>query len=429
MDANLPETNPIPSVTTPPAASPAAPVPPAASIPPLTPPPPIDPVVPPPPAPVIKKPFPLKIIFITLAILVLIGGSYFLITKLFKKGGGGVGIISKNTVAKYDVDTDKDGFPDFIETELGLDPNVSEYNRCKKNSCGDAQFGTTAAKKKNVVIILDASGSMGLAIGSQTRMEVAKTAIKSYVGRASNDISLGLLVYGHKGSNADKDKALSCASSEILAPLGSVTPQTIDSYLALIQPTGWTAIGGAINKAAEAFVGKESDENSVIVVSDGIETCDSNPSGAAFSLSSSGVKAKIDVIGFAVDSTAQAQLSQVASSGGGIYSTASSAEELDRQLNEKYENLKKLTEEAKCRSDAYFTFLDCYGNNGATGRVISYLTEKVKAYGRKEIGKGEYEKVIKIQDDLFAQLNRITQEEMNATNNPIEQKQQQILGN
>ena len=71
----------------------------------------------------------------------------------------------------------------------------------------------------NVLVILDASGSMGKDIGGQTQMAAAKKAILQFVEELPKEANVGLRVYGHKGTGSSTDKAMSCSSSDLLYPL------------------------------------------------------------------------------------------------------------------------------------------------------------------------------------------------------------------
>ena len=108
-----------------------------------------------------------------------------------------------------------------------------------------------------------------------------------------------------------------------------------ESVFSGFSPTGWTAIGGSLRKSADVFAGKEGQNNHVIVISDGIETCDSNPTEAARELKALSINPQIDVIGLAVDTATKAQLEEVAKIGGGTYKPANSAVELEDALKKK----------------------------------------------------------------------------------------------
>lgn len=345
---------------------------------------------------------------ILLIILILGGvGAWALLNK---KGGNttggnksGIGGILKPDLSKYDVDTDRDTFPDFIETELGLNPNLSEYETCRQNStCLNPNYQQTQAKPHNVLVILDVSGSMNLKIGSQTRMEIAKQAIKNYVNKSAGKTNIGLMVYGHKGSNNQSDKVLSCSSAEIVSQISTVNAQNIDGLLSAFQPTGWTLIGRAISESAKAFTGKEGQKNEIVILSDGEETCDTNPVGAAQALKSSGIAANVNIIGFAVDSKAQTQLSQISLAGGGIYATASNADELDRKFNDLYENSLKAVEFSKCMGNELTTVTSCY--QAAYDKVYQYMVDKKLTFSTNKISREEYNKLDELTDVVYDKL-------------------------
>jgi hypothetical protein len=261
--------------------------------------------------------------------------------------------------SKYTADSDSDYIPDVLENELGYNKDISEITRCKPASCGSSDPSQALNTKNNILLILDSSGSMDIKIGGKTKMELAKEAIRSFLGTTAANVSVGIMEYGHKGSNAASSKALSCASADIVAPIGSVTTTSVDSYLSQIKPVGWTPIGLAIRKGKEAFIGKGGQKNQIIVVTDGVETCDTNPSGAAAEVKSSPFEIRVDVIGFAVNASEQSSLQAISTSGGGLFSVASNVDQLVSQMRANHENFEKFQAGAKCASDVYQKSVTC----------------------------------------------------------------------
>lgn len=198
---------------------------------------------------------------------------------------------------------------------------------------------TTKQKKMNVVVLMDASGSMKGEIAGQTKMELAKTAIAKFVEQIPEDANVALIAYGHVGSSADADKAASCSSVESVYPLSSYQAENFTTSLNSFQARGWTPLAGAINKAGEILQAYPSDEylNLVYMVSDGVETCDGDPVAAAQQLQSQSIKAKVNIIGFDVDNEGQQQLKKVADSGGGEYVTVEDPAELKVQITKKWQ--------------------------------------------------------------------------------------------
>jgi Ca-activated chloride channel homolog len=207
----------------------------------------------------------------------------------------------------------------------------------KFQSLGDPEMEDTRYQFKenlNVEIILDASGSMAQDAGGNTKMAAAKQEIKSFVESLPPEANVGLRVYGHKGSNADSDKELSCGSSEMLYSISPYEAGKFQSALDQVEPTGWTPITLAMEEAAKdlsKFDG-ENHTNIVYLVSDGIETCDGDPVSAAKSLFDSNLKPIINVIGFDVDADGQKQLKDIADATEGIYENVQDQEALKKEL-------------------------------------------------------------------------------------------------
>lgn len=197
----------------------------------------------------------------------------------------------------------------------------------------------TKQKKMNVVVLMDASGSMKGKVAGETKMELAKTAIAKFMEQIPADANVALISYGHVGSSDKNDKAASCAAVESFYPLAPYQAENFSSSLNAFEAKGWTPLAGAINKAGEILQAYQAEDyaNFVYVVSDGVETCDGDPVAAAQQLQSQNIKAKVNIIGFNVDNEGQQQLKQVAASGGGEYITVDDRAELEVQITKKWQ--------------------------------------------------------------------------------------------
>lgn len=211
--------------------------------------------------------------------------------------------------------------------------------RLKFQAIGSPEMKDTRYQFKenlNVEIILDASGSMAQEVNGKVKMDGAKDAINKFVQQLPKDARVGLRVYGHKGSNSDSDKQLSCSSSEIMYPISNYDSGKFQASLDKIKPTGWTPIGLALNEAKKdlsQFDGA-TNTNIVYLVSDGVSTCEDNPVEAAKSLFGSNIKPIINVIGFDIDNEGQKQLKEIAAATDGIYSSVSDESELSEELSQ-----------------------------------------------------------------------------------------------
>ncbi|WP_070120409.1 vWA domain-containing protein [Bacillus marinisedimentorum] len=195
----------------------------------------------------------------------------------------------------------------------------------------------------NVEIILDASGSMAGKIGSKTKMELAKEAIREFTASLPEQANVALRVYGHKGSNADKDKGVSCNSNELVYELQPYDVDQLNKALEKFKPTGWTPIAESLAKAQEDLSMKKGTENTNIIylVSDGVETCDGNPVSAGKNLKQSEITPLVNIIGFDVDSEGNRQLKEVARAAGGTYASVQSQDELQKEFDRSAEMAKR----------------------------------------------------------------------------------------
>ncbi|MCR8850838.1 VWA domain-containing protein [Rossellomorea sp. SC111] len=229
----------------------------------------------------------------------------------------------------------------------------SLIKQMKFQSFGDPEIEDTRYQFKenlNVEIILDASGSMAQDVGGTTKMDAAKEEIKRFVESLPEGTKIGLRVYGHKGSNADSDKELSCNSSEMIYSIEPIDESKFQSAVDQVQPTGWTPITLALNEAKKDLSTFKGDNNNNIVylVSDGIETCDQDPVAAAKELYDSNLKPIINVIGFNVDTNGQRQLKDIADATEGIYENVDDQESLKSEL-EKIQSVAEAWEKWKSK--------------------------------------------------------------------------------
>lgn len=202
--------------------------------------------------------------------------------------------------------------------------------------------GETPDKQLNVAILLDASGSMAGQVSGGVKMDLAKEAIQDFASNLPEGANVSLRVYGHKGSNSQEDKKVSCKSNEVVYPLDTYQERGFEQALDQFKPTGWTPLAAAIESAQKDLqAGSDKNaQNIVYVVSDGIETCGGDPVAVAKKLNQSDIQAVVNIIGFDVDDDGQKALKKVADAGGGSYDTVQSKEDLERKLKQEYDRLR-----------------------------------------------------------------------------------------
>ncbi len=192
-----------------------------------------------------------------------------------------------------------------------------------------------------VMFILDASGSMWGEAGGQTKIEAARSVLSQIVPSLPPEVQVGLTVYGHRRKG-------DCSDIEILIPSGNDRAGLL-AQVQGIHPKGMTPIANAIQAVADTLKGHEG-ETTIVLISDGEETCHDDPCGVVQSLKKSGINFLLHVVGFGVDSKANAQLECLAREGGGSYFTASNAGSLLAALETVKQQVAEKVEQAKTTS-------------------------------------------------------------------------------
>ncbi|MFG5382250.1 VWA domain-containing protein [Yoonia sp. R2-816] len=185
-------------------------------------------------------------------------------------------------------------------------------------------FFTAAAAqdRPNTILVMDGSGSMWGQIDGTAKITIAQQVVSSLLDEFPADQGLGLTVYGHRERG-------NCTDIETIVAPAPGTVGDIVTAVNGIKPLGKTPMTDAVIAAAEALRYTE-DSATVILVSDGVETCNPDPCAAARLLEEAGIDFTAHVIGFDVnDPEALAQMQCIAEETGGQFLTAANASELD----------------------------------------------------------------------------------------------------
>ncbi|HRE80760.1 MAG TPA: VWA domain-containing protein, partial [Opitutaceae bacterium] len=166
------------------------------------------------------------------------------------------------------------------------------------NLCVFGFLGLNAATPKppptepqpgDTLIILDASGSMNERIRGETKMVIARRAIRELVESLPAKTRLGLVVYGHRQN--------SCEDIELLIPPGPLNKAALVAAVESLAPKGRTPIAASVEFAAQAL-NYTKNKASIILVSDGEETCGGDPCAIAKKLSEQAAGLTIHTIAF-----------------------------------------------------------------------------------------------------------------------------------
>ncbi|TDQ43034.1 VWA domain-containing protein [Aureibacillus halotolerans] len=200
----------------------------------------------------------------------------------------------------------------------------------------DIYGGKSQLKPKlNVEIILDASGSMVEKVDGESKMSLAKEAIREFTSNFPEKANVALRVYGHKGTTAFDDKEASCESSELVYDLQSYDEAALNNALGEFTPSGWTPMAKALKDSMQDLEGLSSEVNTnlIFLVSDGIETCGGDPVKVAEELKQSDIQPLVNVIGFNVDEEGEQQLKDIAESADGVFAYVENQQDLAEQFD------------------------------------------------------------------------------------------------
>lgn len=177
----------------------------------------------------------------------------------------------------------------------------------------------------NVLFILDSSGSMWGMVDDVPKIDTAKDILTGLIGDLPKDTNVGLMAYGHR----DKED---CQDVEVLTAIGPNNPGGLSARIDALKPKGKTPLTYSLEQSLPLFESFKGQNNSVVLVSDGVETCGGEPSDAAAKLAGAGFNLKVHVVGFDVSDQEQQKLRTIAVQGNGRYFNAENAEGLKTAL-------------------------------------------------------------------------------------------------
>ena len=192
---------------------------------------------------------------------------------------------------------------------------------------------------ENVIVILDASGSMHAKMDDTTKMEIAKKVTMGFADVIDENTRFGLRVYGHRVHKSKKQE--SCRDSQLLIPLQqNSNRKKIKQQLEALDAKGYTPIGYSLSQIQKDFVNHNGTKR-VILITDGIESCDQHSTDPYYpvkvieQLRIAGIDVKVNVVGFDIqDKKTRGLLSKIAKAGKGKYFSAASGEQLEGAIHD-----------------------------------------------------------------------------------------------
>lgn len=176
------------------------------------------------------------------------------------------------------------------------------------------------------LLVVDASGSMDDTLPpdyNQTKMEAAKIAAKDFVDQTNAEI--GLIVF------EDCDSAGDVQTGNIKLVQDFTTDKSIlKTKIDALQATSDTAIADAL-KEARGYLQTSRGRGTVILITDGEETCDGDPALEAGEIYNKNIGI-VHVIGYLIGDEAEQKAKEIAQAGGGKYYPVNNTADLERAL-------------------------------------------------------------------------------------------------
>lgn len=178
-----------------------------------------------------------------------------------------------------------------------------------------------AAATAETILVFDASNSMWGQIDGRAKVDIARDAVQRLTQTWPSSRPLGLTAYGHRREG-------DCTDIQALRSPGPLGAGFIEDVNALT-PRGKTPLTDAVAQAAESLLSSESGEPSIILFTDGIETCGGDLCALADRLERANVNFTAHVVGFDLTTAAErASVACLADRTGGLFLAPENADEL-----------------------------------------------------------------------------------------------------
>lgn len=215
-----------------------------------------------------------------------------------------------------------------------------------------------------IELIVDSSGSMNELIGQTPKYQSARKVIDRVLEELKDDRQVGLRLFGYWGRyvlRIENPKAAAIAPNDPrlnkdsqlvvpIAPFDSEQRAQMKRWLDSARPRGKTPLVYSLLEANRDFSKDQNLKKTIVLISDGKETCGGRIEDVAEAFKKSDIDVVIHVVGFDVEKDEEAvkQLLQIATQNGGKFFKAGNPEELTTALraavNVRYEVIDSTTD-------------------------------------------------------------------------------------
>ncbi|WNB17202.1 vWA domain-containing protein [Marivirga arenosa] len=160
-------------------------------------------------------------------------------------------------------------------------------------------------EKTRILFLFDASGSMLAPWGNELRIDAAKRVLTDLVDslRVNDKVELALRPYGHLTPAKERN----CKDTKLEIPFGPDNNDDIINRLKYIYPRGTTPIAYSLEQSAKDFPQDDNYRNIIIIITDGIESCDGDPCAVSLALQKKAIFLRPFVIGLGMEEKFEAE--------------------------------------------------------------------------------------------------------------------------
>lgn len=214
---------------------------------------------------------------------------------------------------------------------LTIGPKCGKGEGKENETEGSSETGSVEATKPNgaLEIIFDCSNSMNARMGGVPKIDLAKKALYELTDRLSgSSLQIGFRVFGHDKTIDREDRPRACVNSELVIPIAPDTAKRIRGLIPSLVAWGRTPIAYSFQEAGKDLNSFLENKPMVLLISDGIESCDGDPVATILELKDRGIDVQTYVIGFDLSAEERLALQKIAAAGDGKYYNASNYSEL-----------------------------------------------------------------------------------------------------
>ncbi|MEW4925555.1 VWA domain-containing protein [Algibacter sp. 2305UL17-15] len=190
--------------------------------------------------------------------------------------------------------------------------------------CCSVHLNAQEKELSPILFIYDASGSMWGKLQNKTKKEIAADVLTETVNNLPNNQNVGLLVYGHT-------KKGDCNDIEYLVDLSNNSKEKVTKAVKSINSLGKTPLARSTTMAINSLK-KTKTKATIILITDGIESCDGDICDVVSKAKLEGIDFKMHVVGFGLKKGEKEQLKCAAGAGNGNYYDANNANGLGEVL-------------------------------------------------------------------------------------------------